>query len=368
MLTKGDDYPIHQTPMPIAYAGTDRNFYDRYFFNGYPRDGEHYFAMALGVYPNINIMDASFCIVHEGIQHNVHASRILNMERMETTVGPISIDVIEPLQKLAVRVTDNEHDITADLVFEGRVNAIEEPRFIHRLGPRTLFDYSRLTQNGTWSGWINVLGKRIEVSTDTYLGSRDRSWGVRPIGLQDPQPIVPETPPQFYFIWSPLNFEDSVLFYAENAYEDGTSWAKSARYISTGEEIQWETSHTNASLEFKSGTRHAKKAVIDCNFPKGNAVKIELEPQYNFYMSGLGYLNFEWGHGYYKGENEVGYESWETAKVNETDLKFWHVQAICYARLSGDSLKAKKGIGILEQLIIGPHQPSGFKELLDMAP
>jgi hypothetical protein len=30
MLTRGDDYPIHQTPEPIAYAGTDRNFYDRY--------------------------------------------------------------------------------------------------------------------------------------------------------------------------------------------------------------------------------------------------------------------------------------------------------------------------------------------------
>ena len=34
-LSKGDDYPIHQTPEPVAYAGTDRNFYDRYFFNGY---------------------------------------------------------------------------------------------------------------------------------------------------------------------------------------------------------------------------------------------------------------------------------------------------------------------------------------------
>ena len=36
-LSKGDDYPIHQTPEPVAYAGTDRNFYDRYFFNGYSR-------------------------------------------------------------------------------------------------------------------------------------------------------------------------------------------------------------------------------------------------------------------------------------------------------------------------------------------
>ena len=41
MLTKADDFPIHQTPEPIAYAGTDRNFYDRYFFNGYQPDLTH---------------------------------------------------------------------------------------------------------------------------------------------------------------------------------------------------------------------------------------------------------------------------------------------------------------------------------------
>ena len=44
MLTKGDDYPIHQTPEPIAYAGSDRNFYDRYFFNGYSPDGRDFYA------------------------------------------------------------------------------------------------------------------------------------------------------------------------------------------------------------------------------------------------------------------------------------------------------------------------------------
>jgi hypothetical protein len=28
----------------------------------------------------------------------------------------------------------------------------------------------------------------------------------------------------------------------------------------------------------------------------------------------------------------------------------------------------KRGVGILEQLIIGPHEPSGFKDIMDMAP
>ena len=63
MLTKGDDFPIHQTPEPIAYAGSDRNFYDRYFFNGYSTDGEVFFGAAHGVYPQLNIMDAIFIAV-----------------------------------------------------------------------------------------------------------------------------------------------------------------------------------------------------------------------------------------------------------------------------------------------------------------
>lgn len=48
MLTAGDEYPIHQTPEPVAYAGSDRNFYDRYFYNGYSADGSVFFAAAMG--------------------------------------------------------------------------------------------------------------------------------------------------------------------------------------------------------------------------------------------------------------------------------------------------------------------------------
>ena len=47
MLTKGDDYPIHQLPLPVSEVGSERNFYDRYFFNGYSKDGDIFFAAVL---------------------------------------------------------------------------------------------------------------------------------------------------------------------------------------------------------------------------------------------------------------------------------------------------------------------------------
>jgi hypothetical protein len=65
-------------------------------------------------------------------------------------------------------------------VFEGRAFPIEEPRFTRRIGPRTLLDYTRLTQNGRYAGWIEVDGERHDVNG--FVGTRDRSWGVRPSG------------------------------------------------------------------------------------------------------------------------------------------------------------------------------------------
>ena len=99
MLTAGDEYPIHQTPEPIAFSGSDRNFYDRFFFNGYSADGETFFAAAMGIYPHLNIIDAAVSILRDGKQHSVFFSRPLNMERMNTYVLRFSVEVVEPLKR-----------------------------------------------------------------------------------------------------------------------------------------------------------------------------------------------------------------------------------------------------------------------------
>jgi hypothetical protein len=367
MLTKADDYPIHQLPEPIATAGTDRNFYDRYFFNGYAPDGSTFFACALGVYPHLNIMDAAFSVIHEGVQRNLHASRILNMERMDTTVGHISIEIVEPLKKLRVRVSSNEHGIEADLLFTARAKPVEEPRFTYRIGPSTFMDYTRLTQNGSYEGFLSVKGKRIAVDSK-WLGTRDRSWGVRPVGLQNPQPIAPPRLPQFYWLWAPLNFEDRFMLYHNNAEASGKPWNEASVIGEAGARDAVHMDKAGSTIDFKSGTRHAKRAVIDVIDPDGNEWRATITPKYNFYMSGIGYTHPEWGHGHFKGENALGYDEYETASVNENDPRFLHVQAISTATLEGPNRLKREGIGVLEQLIIGPHAPSGFKEMLDTAP
>ena len=78
MLSGYDDYPIHQAPVPVAEtSGSDINFYDRYFFNGYEHDGSLYFGVAMGLYPNRHVADAAFSIVHDGQQLSVWVRDVL---------------------------------------------------------------------------------------------------------------------------------------------------------------------------------------------------------------------------------------------------------------------------------------------------
>jgi hypothetical protein len=263
-LTRGDDFPIHQTAEPVAYAGTDRNFYDRYFFNGYEAansegggDGDAMFAAAFGVYPHLNIADAAFCWMKDGRQVNLHASRWLEMERMDLAVGPIRIEVLEPLQRLRITVEAPDHGVSAQVTFEGRSFPIEEPRFTRRIGPRTLLDYTRLTQNGSYAGWIEVDGERHDLAG--FVGTRDRSWGVRPVGARDPQELAPAVLPQFFWLWTPCVFPDGDLFFHTNDDEHGRAWNRRAVWAPLGSERDGATDFDTVdyAVDWRSGTRHA---------------------------------------------------------------------------------------------------------------
>jgi len=367
MLSKADDYPVHQLPEPIATAGSDRNFYDRYFFNGYAPDGSLFFAVALGVYPHLNVMDAAVTVIAGGVQHNLRASKLLNMERMDTQVGPIAVEVIEPLRTLRVRAGDNPHGLTCDITFHARALPVEEPRFTYRIGPRTLLDYTRLTQNGSYEGWIDVAGQRIVLSRAIILGTRDRSWGVRPVGLPDAQGTAPPRLPQFYWLWAPLNFADRFMLYHNNADGDGRPWNQAAVIGGLGDAPAEHMAACRSNIDYKTGTRHARRAVIEARDAKGDAWRAELTPKFHFYMSGVGYGHPEWGHGRYRGELSVGYDSYKTDEVDENLPHFQHIQAVCEAHLTGPGVDTH-GMGVLEQLVVGAFAPHGLTGIFDPAP
>jgi len=364
MLTSGDDYPIHQMATPVAIAGTDRNFYDRYFFNGYAPDGSLFFAAAMGIYPHLNIIDAAFCVTDGVTQRSIFASRNMHHERMDTRVGPISIKIEHPLHRLRLCVADNESGISGDIVFTGRVAPIEEPRFTRVNGSRTLMDVTRMTQNGNYAGHLTVDGKTHDLAH--WRGTRDRSWGVRPIGAPDAQPMLPPVPFQFFWIWAPINFEGYALFFHTNDDAMGVPWNRSAVLVPLDGSPHIELSAPETALVFKPGTRHASSARLSGMTPAG-PVTIDLAVERTFFMHGIGYGHPKRGHGVFQGEDSLAFETLDVSPAIESEMANNHIQALVAATMTLPDGAKVEGRGVLEQMIVGPHLPTGFKDVFDLA-
>ncbi|MEQ1872167.1 MAG: hypothetical protein ABL953_00440 [Ilumatobacteraceae bacterium] len=364
MLTGFDDYPLHQTSMPIAHTATsDLNHYDRYFFNGYSRDGSLFFAVAMGLYPNRHVADAAFSVVRGNRQHSVFHSQRAPLDRRDcTALGPIVIEVLEPLQTLRVLVNAPEHGLRAELTFDGRSAALEEPPFFLRAGTRTFLDFTRLTQFGSWSGWLEVDGERHEISPADVWGCRDRSWGIRPVGERGATG-APVMDPQYFWLWAPVNFPSLSTHFDVNEYSDGRRWheagalvpvAGSANHMRT---VDWR-------IGWRPGTRWADWFEYDLIEHDGSRHTVRLTPRYEFLMRGIGYGHPEFAHGTWKGEALTAGECIDLPVATPLSREHVHVQALCDATLTMADGTQEQGIGILEQLCFGDH-PSGLRGVLD---
>mmetsp|Transcript_19513 Transcript_19513/g.49551 ORF Transcript_19513/g.49551 Transcript_19513/m.49551 type:complete len:85 (-) Transcript_19513:15-269(-) len=84
-------------------------------------------------------------------------------------------------------------------------------------------------------------------------------------------------------------------------------------------------------------------------------------------MSGIGYAHPTVGHGAQPGHAlVVRTDRIDTELVDQMDPMYMHVQGICSVVAEGPAGR-QEGVGALEQLVLGPHDPSGFKKLFDAA-
>jgi hypothetical protein len=274
-------------------------------------------------------------------------------------VGPVRIEVIEPLQKLRVTL-ERAEGLACDLTFEGRAFPIEEPRFVKRNGPRLFMDYTRLTQNMRVSGWIEVDGDRRDCGAG-WTGTRDRSWGLRPVGAPDPQPTPGGTLAGFFWQWTPVNFEDRSVFFHVNAEPDGTAWNTRAVILPDGAGPEGGLHAASPRMEdvtLRQGTRHAERGTLRIPVPGGEA-ELKFEPQETFLMRGIGYGG-EWRHGGLKGELAVAREDIDLASVDMGAPENWHIQAISKVTMTQPGEPERRGVGVFEQLIAGPYRPYGL--------
>src|SRR5690606_32611788 len=149
-------------------------------------------------------------------------------------------------------------------------------------------------------------GERIALEPAAVLGSRDRSWGVRPVGERPPGPSAGA--PQFFWLWAPVQFDDLCAHFDVNEDAAGARWHAFGAVVplpapdgdptdAAGIEIARAVAHR---IAWAPGTRRAARAEIDLVTNGGARHTIALEPLLHFQMLGLGYLHPEWGHGLWK--------------------------------------------------------------------
>ena len=374
MLSKFDDYPVHQTAEPLAHTATsDRCHYDRYWYNGHARDGSFYFGVGLCRYPNLGIMDCSLSLAVDGRQYAFHGSRRAPEEPTDMTVGPFALQILEPMGRHRVTIADNETGITCDLVFTPRTACIEEGRQTLRNSRHLVMDATRLDQFGFWSGWIGYDGRRLPVEGATTFGLKDRSWGIRPVG----EPWSGGAPLAEYqaihFCWMPIHWEDECSLAGWFEDDQGHQWhtdqaflpayAETAAIPGTSDPAArvWQGSVAHR-IEMIPGTRRARAAQVTMQDRSGETLEVSLEPVLVHRMKGLGYQHPEWGHGRWHGELAIAGESWQESDLDPLALENIHIQQVVRATC-GDRV----GHGVLEQLHIGPSSTLGFAEWFDGA-
>jgi hypothetical protein len=371
MISPLDDYMVHQTTEPVAVPSTsDRNYYDRYWFNGYDAHGEFVFEAGVAVYPNRKVMDAHFSVSIGGVQYSFHGSRRAPRDRREIRVGPFHLEITQAMRGLRLRLEPNETGVECDLTFSARSAPHLEPKNVMYDELRCIMNTSRFTQMGAWQGSFEADGVAREIRFATTHGTRDKSWGVRPVG--EPEAGAPgllTTEPGVYWAWAPIFWDGFCTQFGSFEDRDGNPTQLSAHRVplyaseeavpdhDDGIEEMARASHT---VRWERGTRRAEGAEFELVARSGETYAFSLEPLNRFQMLALGYQHPEWGHGHWKGEEIIGGERWKLDDIDPLELKHIHVHQICRARM-GDRV----GIGTLETIALGRHDRSGLTGILD---
>ncbi|AYF77335.1 hypothetical protein D7D52_29890 [Nocardia yunnanensis] len=361
-----DEYPIHQTPLSMSRVGTsDRNFYDRNYFNALDRGSDTFLVTGFGVYPNLGVTDAFATVRRGDTQRAVRFSDALVERGLEARVGGYRIEVVEPLQK--IRVLCEHDDLSFDLTWEGAFPAVaEQPHTILTGVQRPIIDAQRFAQVGTWSGTLHADGSDIAVEPSAWCGTRDRSWGIRPVGESDhPGRLASEPSEGFWWLYVPLLFDEfSIIVIVQEEPNGFRTLNDATRIWKDGriEQLGWPRVH----LTYKSGTRIPTKVRLDLTTGEGKPLELEVEAGTFMALNvGCGYGGDpDWQHGQWKGREWV-----ESKLYDLTDpgiagrIPFGVIDHVGRARC-GDA----EGWGLFEHGSMGRHDPTGFADWGSVAP
>ncbi|MFD3543635.1 hypothetical protein ACFWUQ_29620 [Streptomyces sp. NPDC058662] len=368
-----DEYPIHQAPLSMKHLiSGDRNAYDRCIFHVLDHAGRAVLILGLGVYPNAGVIDAYATLRLGDELLAVRASDALTDDRMNLSVGPLSITVDAPLKQLTLRCAadpDDPHGLSYEVVWTAGFPAVWEPHHVQRRGDRLMLEGRRFVQAGSVTGTIRAGGEEFTLAPGEWTGTRDRSWGVRPIPGEDGGRAAEEYRPEgFHWLWIPVRFADRFLMVIAQEDADGHRTLSEAVQVfpeSSGRpDVQLGWPHTE--IRYRPGSRHPESAVVHLTDPARKPLELRVEILNSSPLAvGAGYPPAaDWQHGSWQGRG------WSDRRVYDLSDPGAHPMAAFGVtdHSARFTLDGHIGYGVFEHGSFGRHDPSGFADYSSVAP
>jgi len=361
-----DEYPIHQTQLPMTrVASTDRNFYDRCYFNAHDRSGEIFLVTGLGVYPNLGVIDAYAAARSGERQWSVRFSDALAERSLDQSVGGYRIEVLEPLRRLRLTCQSPDSSLDFDLHWTAAFPAVAEEPHVLMSGSRPIVDSSRFCQLGSWAGRLRVGGLEFDVTDDRWSGARDRSWGIRPVGESEPPGRAAESLAGFWWLYAPLRFGSCAVIVILQENPDGYRTLSDAKRVWPDgriEQLGW----PRAEISYEPGTRHPVSARIHLADRAGQQVCVDIKTLTSVPLHvGAGYNGDpDWTHGRWMGQSWASTAVYDLTAPEVAGRIPWGVTD----HLARAIMDGEEGWGLFEHASMGRHDPSGFADWSSVAP
>ena len=350
MLTKFDEHLLHQvTDSFAAVMATDKHWNDGHYICLCDMDGRIALIGLLRLYTNNDVIDGFVCVRHEGRQYNIRLSRRLRSDIDTFGVGPLRIDIVEPMETVRLVLEENEHGIACDLTCRTTAVPYEDQPVYRRENGRFVSSRAVYEVVGTVEGTVTVGGETFTATPDRWHFFRNHSWGSMP-GRGGPRehgaPAAAPHRPRGLRQWVLFRMPDHGGFYQTFDGPDG------ARRSQEGA-ILLPDSHTPVTaieheLEFyENGPKRLKAGRFRLTEEGGGQREYEVEDLGWIYCQGGGYFggfNDGLGQGVWRGEYHVEGEVWDAShplrivEADGTEREFDHAWAESFVRLrSGDA-------------------------------
>jgi hypothetical protein len=179
-FTALDERFAHQIPEPFPNTQLFHpDWRESLFFHLHPKDrlGD-VVILTLAHFPARGVMD-SLQLGRVGAAPTIaHHVRPVRGDQDVFAVGPVTITVEEPLERVRLFVADSpQAPVSMDLTFTARTRPYGLRRGGMKAGHEVVWDQSHMFQSGRYDGWYRHDGVTYEVSD--WIGQRDHSWGIR---------------------------------------------------------------------------------------------------------------------------------------------------------------------------------------------